>query len=174
MTQSLIGIEFETGGVLIKFTRTAAESGGALHVQEARYPAHSAPAPFHRHPSQDERFVIVEGAVLFRIRDTDRLARAGESVEIPSEYFSSGPQSRSTSRDGDLRDASGASDCRVFRGDGAREPRTSSTSTDRRRRNPPRVPRRVRARETATAGSAHRVRLPRAIRATRINHMTAG
>jgi mannose-6-phosphate isomerase-like protein (cupin superfamily) len=87
MTQSLVGIELETGGVLIKFTRTAAESGGALHVQEARYPARSAPAPFHRHPSQDERFVIVEGALLFRLGDSDRLARAGESVEIPRGTF---------------------------------------------------------------------------------------
>lgn len=87
MTQSLIGIELETGGVLIKFTRTAAESGGQIHVQEARYPAHSPPAPIHRHPKQDERFVLVEGALLFRVAGKDTLVRAGETLEISRNTF---------------------------------------------------------------------------------------
>jgi mannose-6-phosphate isomerase-like protein (cupin superfamily) len=89
VADSLIGVELETGGVLIKFVRTAAESGGALHVQEARYPAHSPPAPLHRHPKQDERFVIVEGALLFRIAGKDTLVRAGNSLEIPRGTFHS-------------------------------------------------------------------------------------
>jgi mannose-6-phosphate isomerase-like protein (cupin superfamily) len=87
MTQPLIGIELETGGVLIKFTRTAAESGGEVHVQEARYPAHSPPAPIHRHPKQDERFMIVEGSLLFRIAGQDKLVRAGETLDIPRNTF---------------------------------------------------------------------------------------
>jgi mannose-6-phosphate isomerase-like protein (cupin superfamily) len=87
VTQSLIGIELETGGVLIKFVRTAAESSGDIHVQEARYPAHSAPAPLHRHPRQDERFVILEGSLLFRVGTTDTLVRAGETLEVPRGTF---------------------------------------------------------------------------------------
>jgi quercetin dioxygenase-like cupin family protein len=87
VAQSLLGIEIETGGVLIKFTKTAAESGGEIHVQEARYPAHSPPAPIHRHPKQDERFVIVEGALLFRVNGADKLVRAGETLEIPRGTF---------------------------------------------------------------------------------------
>jgi mannose-6-phosphate isomerase-like protein (cupin superfamily) len=87
VADSLIGVELETGGVLIKFVRTAAESGGALHVQEARYPAHSPPPPLHRHPNQDERFVIVEGALVFRAADRDTLVRAGDAFEIARGTF---------------------------------------------------------------------------------------
>lgn len=43
---SLVGVELENGGVLIKFVPTGAETGGALHVQEARYPPRLArPSP---------------------------------------------------------------------------------------------------------------------------------
>jgi quercetin dioxygenase-like cupin family protein len=87
VANSLLGIELETGGVLIKFVRTAAESGGEVHVQEARYPAHSPPAPIHRHPQQDERFVLVEGSLLFRVAGADKLVRAGETLEIPRGIF---------------------------------------------------------------------------------------
>lgn len=87
MSQSLLGVTLETGGVLIKFTQTGAETGGSLHVQEARYPAHSPPAPLHRHPMQDERFVIVEGALQFRVGGVDRLVSAGESIEVPRATF---------------------------------------------------------------------------------------
>ena len=87
MPQSLVGLALETGGVLIKFTQTTVESGGAVHVQEARYPAHSPPAPLHRHPLQDERFVIMEGALKFRVGDVDRVVNAGESIEVPRATF---------------------------------------------------------------------------------------
>src|SRR5581483_2655474 len=85
MQQSLLGIELETGGVLLKYVQTAAETNGALHAQEARYPAHSTPPPMHRHPLQKERFVIVEGEVLFRTgpEREERRVRAGEELEVP-------------------------------------------------------------------------------------------
>ena len=83
MTQSLVGIELETGGVLMKFVQTAAESGGALHVQEARYPPSSTRPPLHRHPRQDERFVIMQGALQFRVGDEDRLVTAGQELAVP-------------------------------------------------------------------------------------------
>src|SRR4051794_18487460 len=82
MTRSLVGIELETGGVLLKFVQTAAESGGALHVQEARYPPSSTRPPLHRHPRQDERFVILEGALQFRIGDEDPRVAAGQEIAV--------------------------------------------------------------------------------------------
>jgi mannose-6-phosphate isomerase-like protein (cupin superfamily) len=82
MANSLIGIELEVGGVLLKFVQTAAESAGVAHVQEARYPVHSQRPPLHRHPRQDERFKIVEGALSFRIGDAERVVNAGEEIAI--------------------------------------------------------------------------------------------
>jgi len=84
---SLVGVELENGGILLKFVQTAAETGGALHVQEARYPPHSPRPPYHRHPSQAERFEIVEGALEFVIAGEKRLVRAGEHVDIPKNAF---------------------------------------------------------------------------------------
>lgn len=83
MSGSLVGLELETGGVLLKFTRTAAESGGELHVQEARYPAHSMRPPLHCHPLQDERFSIVEGSLTFQLGSERRLVNAGDELQIP-------------------------------------------------------------------------------------------
>jgi mannose-6-phosphate isomerase-like protein (cupin superfamily) len=83
MSKSLIGIELENGGVLMKFVQTGSETGGAVHVQEARYPAHSRPPPYHRHPSQDEHFSIVEGMLAFRVDGVDRTVRAGEQIDVP-------------------------------------------------------------------------------------------
>lgn len=90
MSQTLIGLELELGGVLLKFVNTAAETGGALHAQEARYPAHSALPPSHRHPLQDERFVVMQGALHFRLRGHEhheRDVRAGDEIAIPKGTF---------------------------------------------------------------------------------------
>lgn len=82
MTQSLVGIELDNGGVLLRFVETAAENGGARHVQEARYAPRSAPPPYHRHPKQEERFEIVEGALLFHVDGVDRVVKAGEHLDV--------------------------------------------------------------------------------------------
>jgi mannose-6-phosphate isomerase-like protein (cupin superfamily) len=87
MVQSLVGIELENGGVLVRFVQTATETGGALHAQEARYPARSAPPPFHRHPKQDERFEIHEGSLRFKLGDEIKLVRAGEELAVPRGTF---------------------------------------------------------------------------------------
>jgi mannose-6-phosphate isomerase-like protein (cupin superfamily) len=81
---SLAGIELENGGVLLKFVQTAAETQGALHAQEARYPANSPLPPYHRHPLQEERFSIVEGALRFRVAGQITLARQGDEVRVPA------------------------------------------------------------------------------------------
>ena len=83
MPTSLMGIELEMGGVLIKFRETGEETNGALHVQEARYPARSAPPPMHRHRKQEERFQILEGALDFRVGDEKRTVTAGEELVVP-------------------------------------------------------------------------------------------
>jgi mannose-6-phosphate isomerase-like protein (cupin superfamily) len=85
--ESLVGIELDNGGVLMRFVQTTAETGGALHAQEARYAPHSAPPPYHRHPKQDERFVIHEGSLLFRVAGEDRVVRAGEELAVPRGTF---------------------------------------------------------------------------------------
>lgn len=84
---SLVGIELENGGVLLKFTETAAETGGARHVQEARYAPRSPPPPYHCHPKQDERFEIVEGALHFHVDGRDRLVEAGSHIDIAMGSF---------------------------------------------------------------------------------------
>lgn len=82
MMNSLVGVELETGGVLIKFVKTAVETAGALHAQQARYPPHSPRPPVHCHPKQTERFQIMEGSVLFTVSGADRILRAGDELEI--------------------------------------------------------------------------------------------
>jgi quercetin dioxygenase-like cupin family protein len=80
---SLVSLVLDSGDVLIKFLETAAETGGALHAQEARYKARSPYPPYHCHPSQDERFQIIEGGLEFRISDEVKTVRAGDEVAIP-------------------------------------------------------------------------------------------
>ncbi|HKU38556.1 MAG TPA: cupin domain-containing protein [Polyangiales bacterium] len=80
---SLVGIQLDNGGVLLKFVQTSAETGGALHVQEARYPPHSPRPPLHRHPRQEERFSIVTGTLSFRVGDTTRLLQTGDEITVP-------------------------------------------------------------------------------------------
>ncbi len=82
MTKSLVGLELDYGGVLIRFTQTTAETAGALHAQEARYSPHSPIPPYHCHPSQQERFIVVEGALHFFVDGQDRVVDAGNSVDI--------------------------------------------------------------------------------------------
>jgi len=84
---SLLGVELDNGGVLLKFIETRAENGGVRHVQEARYRPHSAPPPYHCHPKQDERFEIVEGALHFHVDGVDRLVKAGEAIDLGKGAF---------------------------------------------------------------------------------------
>ena len=87
MPASLLGIELDNGAVLLRFVETAAENGGARHVQEVRYRPHAPPPPYHRHPRQQERFDVVEGALVFHVDGVDRLVPAGEHIDIPQGAF---------------------------------------------------------------------------------------
>jgi hypothetical protein len=83
MTPSLLGLVLDSGDVLIKFVQTAAETGGALHAQEARYVPRSSLAPYHCHPRQDERFQIIDGGLEFNVDGQRRIVRAGDELAIP-------------------------------------------------------------------------------------------
>jgi mannose-6-phosphate isomerase-like protein (cupin superfamily) len=87
MAESLVGIELDNGGVLVRYIKTAAETGGALHAQEARYPARSPRPPSHCHPKQVETFSIVEGELSFRISGEDRVVAAGQEIVVPQGAF---------------------------------------------------------------------------------------
>jgi quercetin dioxygenase-like cupin family protein len=86
-TPSLVGLELDDGNVLLKFVETGAETGGAVHVQEARYASHSKPPPYHCHPRQDERFQILEGGLEFRLDGTTQRFAAGAEVTVPRGVF---------------------------------------------------------------------------------------
>lgn len=80
---SLVGLELDNGDILLKFVETAAETGGALHAQEARYRPHSNPPPLHCHPAQDERFQIIEGGLEFVVGAETKVVRAGSEIAVP-------------------------------------------------------------------------------------------
>jgi quercetin dioxygenase-like cupin family protein len=52
-------------------------------VVETAYVPHSPEPPAHSHPSQDERFEILAGAVRVRIDGTEQDAATGETIDIP-------------------------------------------------------------------------------------------
>ena len=63
---------------------TAAQNPGGVAVQFADMPVGTG-APFHRHPSFDEIFIVLEGAVEFQADDHVHTARAGDLVFVPGE-----------------------------------------------------------------------------------------
>jgi mannose-6-phosphate isomerase-like protein (cupin superfamily) len=87
MAESLIGIELDNGGLLVRYVKTAAETSGALHAQEARYLARSSRPPSHCHPKQVETFSMIEGALCFRISGEERVVSQGQDVVVPQGAF---------------------------------------------------------------------------------------
>jgi quercetin dioxygenase-like cupin family protein len=53
-------------------------------VVETTYRAGGADAPAHYHPSQEEHFEVLEGAVLCSIEGEKRTLRAGETLDVPA------------------------------------------------------------------------------------------
>jgi quercetin dioxygenase-like cupin family protein len=60
-----------------------AESDDLL-VMETTYAAGGAPAPAHFHPAQDERFVVVSGAVRTKVDGEELILRKGDVLEVPA------------------------------------------------------------------------------------------
>jgi quercetin dioxygenase-like cupin family protein len=71
------------GGMRLRFVQTAAETDGELLEMEATYAGDGSMPPMHLHPSQAERFEILEGAMRAKIGDEERLYEAGEVFEVP-------------------------------------------------------------------------------------------
>jgi quercetin dioxygenase-like cupin family protein len=70
-------------GFSLTLIETAAETGGERLVMEAGYSGEGPLPPVHHHPSQTERFEVLEGAMLTVIGETERRYVAGESFEVP-------------------------------------------------------------------------------------------
>jgi quercetin dioxygenase-like cupin family protein len=73
-----------TGGYSLRLVRTGAETGGELLEMEARYAQAGMMPPEHLHPTQDERFEVLEGAVRTVIGGEERVYGAGERFEVPA------------------------------------------------------------------------------------------
>jgi quercetin dioxygenase-like cupin family protein len=54
-----------------------------VFLVEATYGPSSSPPPPHFHPSQDERFEVLEGAVCVRLDGEERRLEVGDVVEVP-------------------------------------------------------------------------------------------
>ncbi len=72
------------GGSRLRLIQTAAETDGALLEMEGSYGGGGEMPPEHLHPSQEERFEVLEGAVRTVIDGEARRYAAGETFEIPA------------------------------------------------------------------------------------------
>lgn len=78
------GDTLDSGAVRLTFLETSADTRGELLRVEAVYAPSSPPPPRHYHPSQDEEFEVLEGALAFVIDGRAHTVRAGETVRVPA------------------------------------------------------------------------------------------
>jgi mannose-6-phosphate isomerase-like protein (cupin superfamily) len=77
-------LENPASGERITFRQTAAETGGELVAIDLQLPANRrVPGGLHKHPLQEERFEVVEGAMRFRMGRKQIVAGPGEVVVVP-------------------------------------------------------------------------------------------
>lgn len=69
-------------GMSLRILRSGAETGGALLAMEAVYRSGSAAPPPHFHPSQEERFVILDGAMRAVVGGVARELGVGASMVV--------------------------------------------------------------------------------------------
>ena len=72
------------GGFRLLLVQTGAETGGELLEMEATYGEDAMLPPENLHPSQDEWFEVLEGAVLTVIDGVERRYETGETFEVPA------------------------------------------------------------------------------------------
>lgn len=70
-------------GQTLTFRRTAADTGGELLEVESSWAGGGQEPPEHYHPSQEERFEVLEGELRARIGGEERTVRAGEAFVVP-------------------------------------------------------------------------------------------
>jgi quercetin dioxygenase-like cupin family protein len=61
---------------------TGAQTGGAFTLLEALVPPDTGPPP-HAHHAEDETFVLLEGALTFRVGDEAHAASRGTTIFVP-------------------------------------------------------------------------------------------
>lgn len=71
-------------GFVLRLVRTGAETGGETLEMEASYGGTAGLPPVHHHPSQDERFEVLDGTILTMIGGTERRFGPGETFEVPA------------------------------------------------------------------------------------------
>ena len=71
-------------GVQLRLIRTALETDGELLEMESTYDEAGVLPPAHFHPSQEERFEILEGAVLTVVDGVERRYEAGDVLHVPA------------------------------------------------------------------------------------------
>jgi quercetin dioxygenase-like cupin family protein len=71
-------------GFRLRLVRTGAETGGDLLEMEATYAGGGSLPPEHLHPSQLERFEVLEGAVRTVIGGVERRYEKGEAFDVPA------------------------------------------------------------------------------------------
>ena len=84
MTEPSAGVVIEGEKLRMEFVVTSAESGGELHQMRVTYAPHSDLPPSHLHPSQDETFEILDGAVEFILEGVRSQHAAPSVVEVPA------------------------------------------------------------------------------------------
>jgi quercetin dioxygenase-like cupin family protein len=72
------------GGMRLRFVQTPAETNGELLEMEATYTGDGSMPPTHLHPSQAERFEILEGRMRTIVDGDERVYEAGESFGVPA------------------------------------------------------------------------------------------
>jgi quercetin dioxygenase-like cupin family protein len=72
------------GGMQLRLVQTAAETDGELLEMEATYSGDGGMPPMHLHPSQAERFEILEGSMRAIVGEEERVYGHGESFEVPA------------------------------------------------------------------------------------------
>ena len=85
ITRAGQGIAHDHAGGAHSFTAlSAAQNPEGVAVQFATMPQGSGP-PFHRHPSFDEVFIILEGRVEFQAGDEAHTLGPGDLIQVPGE-----------------------------------------------------------------------------------------
>jgi quercetin dioxygenase-like cupin family protein len=85
-TRPAVGLELvnPVAGTRTVFTATAESTGGDYVEIEMTYPPNSSPPPRHLHPSQDEHFTVLDGAMHATVGDDSRQISTGDVLEVPA------------------------------------------------------------------------------------------
>ena len=78
------GQELQGPGLRLRLVRTGADTDGELLEMEAAYSGEGQMPPVHLHPSQVERFEVLEGAMDTVIGESAARYEAGDVFEVPA------------------------------------------------------------------------------------------